>query len=141
MGLKESFTEHIIGKATQGYDCPNNTGGFVWYPYPDASWKIVNHDEYMALVNNKPLQVTAFQLNNELCIIDGTRNHLLASFVDLLKNAGVSDALYLDMGNWSYSWYRDTPEALDGTPSEVTIIYNKPNHYLGTNWITFAYVN
>lgn len=161
--------DHIVGGTLfHGYDCPNNTGGFVWYPFPEASWKIVNQEEYKALISNAPLPFTAFQqellihhgeiipfvrpdrptryralcnLNNELCIIDGTRNHLLASFVDILKNAGVSDALYLDMGNWSYSWYRDTPEDLDGTPSEVTIIYNKPSRYFGTNWITFWYAN
>ena len=152
----------------RGYECPNNTGGFVWYPYPESSWKIVDRNEALARLSQDSLPYTAFQqellihdgeiqhfmrndratlyralcnFGGQLCIIDGTRAHMLVSFVDLLKNIGVSDALYLDMGDWSYSWYRDYPEDVEG--SKVTIIQEKPDGkpYYGSNWLIFYYVN
>ena len=156
------------GVLYQGYECPNNTGGFVWYPYPDSSWKIVDRNEYLNRLSQDSLPGISFQqellihdgeiqqfvrkdratlyralcnLDGQLCIIDGTREHMLVSFVDLLKNIGVSDALYLDMGDWSYSWYRDYPEDVEG--SKVTIIQEKPDGrpYYGSNWLIFYYVN
>ena len=162
--------DHIMdGTLYKGYDDSEfNTGGFIWYSGPDASWEIVNREEFRKKTTTSPLPFTAFQqelliynnqiqkfhranranfyralcnLNGRLCIIDGTREHLMLSFVDLLKNAGVSDALYLDMGGWSYSWYREY-SFYGEEYCPATIIHDKPkNGYYGTNWLAFYYVN
>lgn len=82
------------------------------------------------------------RLNGRLCIVDGARPHLLSSFVDLLRNAGVSDALYMDMGGWKYSWYRDygADDNHQGSGRAV-IVYPKPfpRPYFGSNWLVFGY--
>ena len=163
--------DHIdAGKYYSGYDDSEfNSGGFIWYPGPDASWEIVDREEFKRKTTSSPLPFSAFQqellihnnqiqkfhrsgsrtnfyralcnLNGELCIIDGTREHMLFSFIDLLKNAGVSDALYLDMGGWRYSWYRERfPD--DDYDCPATIIYEKPQSgYYGSNWLVFYSIN
>ena len=163
--------DHIEGgNYYSGYDDSEfNSGGFIWYPGPNSSWEIVDREEFKRKTTSTPLPFSAFQqellihnnqiqkfhrsgnranyyralcsLNGELCIIDGTREHMLFSFIDLLKNAGVSDALYLDMGGWRYSWYRELlPD--DNSPCPATIIYEKPQSgYYGSNWLVFYSVN
>ena len=71
-----------------------------------------------------------------LCLIDGkvaiadSKEEIpLGDFITNLLNAGATEAIYLDMGGWKHSWYRDeTGKAVD--------IYPSPTKY-GTNWITF----
>ena len=163
--------DHIDGgELHRGYDVENNTGGFVVYPYPDLHWEIVNSTDYRQRISAKTKPCTAFQqellilhreiqqfirperpelyralcnFKGRLCIVDGTHKHLLSSFVDLLHNAGIEDALYLDMGNWSYSWYRENPDGLDLEYSSVKLIYSKPQEggYYGSNWLAFYVVN
>lgn len=158
--------DHVVaGTLYKGYDDSDfNTGGFIW---SGGLWEIVNREEFREKITSDDLPFTAFQqellihnnqiqklhranradyyralcnLNGMLCIIDGTREHLFLSFVDLLKNAGVSDALYLDMGDWSYSWYREY--SFHGDYCPATIIHKKPQSgYYGTNWLAFYYVN
>ena len=81
------------------------------------------------------------RIGENLCVVDGTHKHLLVSFVDLLINAGVTDALYLDMGDWKYSWMRKYPD--DDERCKAEIIYEKPQgkEYYGSNWLVFQYVN
>ena len=53
------------------------------------------------------------------------------SFIQLLLNAGMYDALYMDMGpGWNYSWYREY------AGGEATYIHSAT---LGsaTNWLVF----
>lgn len=131
-------------------------------------WDILDREAYLQACSQSPLPHSAFgqelliykgerkpfvrkdrpelyralcRKNNRLCVVDGTHPHLLKSFVDLLLNAGVTDALYLDMGDWKYSWMR--LHEFDHEHSEAIIIYDKPigRPYYGTNWITFQYVN
>lgn len=168
--------KHIYdGVVYEGYECDNNTGGFVSYGYnvrdDGILWDILNREDYLRACSTEPLPHSAFgqelliykgikqdfvrndrpelyralcRLNDCLCVIDGTHPHLLASFVDLLLNAGVTDALYLDMGDWKYSWFRQYPDDYDDEAKcKETIIYNKPDTrlYFGTNWLVFYYVN
>ena len=158
---------HVVsGVRYDGYEENNNTGGFVSYAYPDNKWEILDRKEYLSRLNSEALPVTAFtqellirngkkqafirkdktvlyralcSLNGRLCVIDGTHEHLLTSFVDLLLNIGVTDALYLDMGEWRYSWYLNYP--WDDPRSKVTYIYPKPEPYYGSNWLVFYWVN
>ena len=165
--------KHIYdGSVYDGYDCDNNTGGFVSYGYnvrdDGILWEILNREDYLKACSTAPLPHSAFgqelliykgekqpfvrkdrpslyralcRLNNRLCVIDGTHPHLLVSFVDLLLNTGVTDALYLDMGDWKYSWLRQSPVDDDGFSKQI--IYDKPEGtpYYGTNWLVFYYVN
>ena len=163
--------DHIEGgKLFRGYVEDNNTGGFVVYPYPDFHWEIVDSPAFIQRISSETRPITAFQqellilngeiqkfkrpdlprlyralcnFNGRLCVVDGTHEHLLSSFIDLLHNAGIEDALYLDMGNWSYSWYREYQEGLDIEWSSAKLIHPKPQHgkYYGSNWLAFYIVN
>lgn len=150
-----------------------NTGGFVVYPYPypeDCQWKIVDRQEFAQRVSSETKPCTAFQqellildgkiqrfnrpdrpenyralcnFKGRLCVVDGTQKQPLSSFVALLCNADIEDALYLDMGDWKYSWYRDYPEDIDSEWGAAKIIYPKPEKggYYGSNWLVFYLVN
>lgn len=71
-----------------------------------------------------------------LCLIDGKVSIAdsdgkmkFGDFITNLLQAGATEAIYLDMGGWNYSWYRDdSGKAID--------IHPIPNKY-ATNWITF----
>lgn len=163
--------DHIeSGEPAKGYECPNNTGGFVFWGGDSGEWAFLNKGEYDACLGRDVKPWTAFQqelliykgeirpfvredrvdfyrafcnLNGRLCFVDGVRHHLLSSFVDLLRNAGVSDALYMDMGGWKYSWYRDYKgQEYNHGLGRAVIIYSKPSirPYLGSNWLVFDYV-
>lgn len=160
------------GVLYEGYECKNNTGGFVSYGYnvreDGKLWDILDHDSYMEACEKEPLPHSAFsqellihkgkrqafirtdrpdyyralcRIGENLCVVDGTHKHMLVSFVDLLVNAGVTDALYLDMGDWKYSWMRKYP--IDDERNQAEIIYEKPKgrEYYGSNWLVFQYVN
>lgn len=141
------------------------------YPFPeDCQWKIVSRQEFAQRISSEIKPCTAFQqellildrkiqnsnrfsddkpkryralcnYNGKLCIVDGTHEHLISSFVDLLYNAGIEDALYLDMGGWDYSWYREYPDGLDSGLDYARIIYPKPQRYFGSNWLVFYLTN
>ena len=70
------------------------------------------------------------ELNGKLCIIDCSVAMSYGDFVLKLKTAGVSYAMYCDMGTgWNYSWYRNER-------GEVIEIFPTPGKYT-TNWIAF----
>lgn len=72
-------------------------------------------------------------IDGKLCVADATDAVTFRDFIDNLLAAGVSEALYLDMGSgWNYSWYR--PHSGDSP----VIIHPKTHSYI-TNWITFYY--
>ena len=158
------------GELVKGYECPNNTGGFVFWGVRSGDWAFMDKGEYDDCLEGDEKPWTAFQqellvykgeirpfvrqdkvdyyrafcnLNGRLCVVDGTHPHLLSSFVDLLRNAGVSDALYMDMGGWKYSWYRDYQgQDFNHGLGRAVIIYPKPSTrpYFGSNWLVFDYV-
>lgn len=174
-GIKHSDVAgaHILdGVLYDGYECSNNTGGFVSYGYnvreDGKMWDILDRDAYLQACRTEPLPHSAFtqelliyhgeqkafirpdrpdyyralcRIGDNLCIVDGTHKHMMTSFVDLLLNAGVEDALYLDMGDWKYSWMRKY--SVEDERSKVDMIYEKPKGrgYYGTNWLVFQYVN
>ena len=68
-------------------------------------------------------------INGRVAIVDSKESIPFGNFISLLKNIDATEAIYLDMGGWKHSWYRDTSgKAVD--------IYPSPTKY-GTNWITF----
>ena len=152
-------------------DAFNSGGFVVYpYPFPDCHWKIVDRQEFAERISSETKPCTAFQqellildgkiqpfhrssdktprlyralcnYNGKLCIVDGTHEHLISSFVDLLYNAGIEDALYLDMGGWNYSWYREYPKDLDSGLDYARIIHPRPTRYFGSNWLVFHLTN
>ena len=51
-------------------------------------------------------------------------------FINNLVQAGVSNAIYMDMGEgWNYSWWRHSN-------GEAVEIHETPSSYT-TNWVTF----
>ncbi len=148
--------DHVCGgKFYKGYDCDVNTGAFVYY---DGRWKFLlgDYDEEvkkaaqnggMAFGQNMIIYEGVLQpsfreldsrhqfralceLNGRLCIIDLKEKIEYSKFLEYLMKAGVTYALYLDMGTpWNYSWYRKT----DGT---VEFIHSIEGEY-NTNWIVF----
>lgn len=69
--------------------------------------------------------------NDKLCVIQNTQPMAYLSFVDELQEIGIRDAIYLDMGGWKYSWYRND----DGKVIEIFPTSNDTNYQ--TNWIVF----
>lgn len=82
--------------------------------------KDTNKNEFRALCEQ----------DGTLCVIDSKGVSTFGDFIKNLLDAGVTEALYLDMGaGWNYSWYRDsTATALE--------IHKRRSPYT-TNWITF----
>lgn len=71
------------------------------------------------------------EYNDKLCVIQNTQPMEYIIFVQGLENLGIKDAIYLDMGGWSYSWYRNS----DGQPIEL---FSKgPSTKYQTNWLVF----
>jgi hypothetical protein len=141
------------GELHKGYSCRKNTGAFVWYK---GKWefllknyatelKVAADSSGMAVGQNmiihkhvkQPLfRSNSFQyralceLEGKLCIIQSNESIRYSDFVDMLSQAGVKHALYLDMGGWNHSWYREYED------SALTYIHNHP-HKNYTNWLTF----
>ena len=137
----------------KGYACKPNTGGFVWYK---GKWKfllndyvpelkkavassgmgvaqnmIIHNFEEQPLFRKNSFQYRALcELDGKLCIIQSQISIKYRDFVDMLMEAGVKHALYLDMGGWNHSWFRKWEN------SKPTYIKNNPHKYY-TNWLTF----
>lgn len=47
-------------------------------------------------------------IRGKLCIIDSKDAITFGDFIRSLNNLGVKEAIYMDMGGWSYSWYKET---------------------------------
>ena len=70
------------------------------------------------------------ELNGNLCIIDAVNLMDFPEFAEKLRNLGVTNALYMDMGSgWNYSWLR--------LPSgEVESLFGLPVPW-SHNWLVF----
>ena len=69
-------------------------------------------------------------LDGKACIIDSRTQMHYDEFILALKDLGVRDALYCDMGSgWNYSWYRGE----DGQPVDIIGTPWAFSH----NWLTF----
>lgn len=148
--------DHVSnGTRFKGYKCCRNTGAFVYYSnkwkflYKDYSAELDSaaknggaafaqemmiHQSEIKPTTRKDGNVNTFralcELDGKLCIIESLHNEKFGDFKESLLETGVSEALYLDMGNgWNYAWYR---------PDEATIVELHPKvHNYCTNWITF----
>lgn len=141
------------GKFYRGYKCKPNTGCFVFY---QNQWKFLLHtyaDELKLAAENggmgfgqnmiiydgvtqPPFREGRFEYRalgeyqDKLCVIDSNGVVSYSSFIQSLKNIGVTHALYLDMGRgWNHSWYRDNK----GTVVEI----HPKTHSYTTNWLVF----
>ena len=65
----------------------------------------------MNLTRNTIYRVLA-EYNDNLCIIQSATPMVYQNFVEGLVELGVKNAIYLDMGGWSYSWYRNNDDQL-----------------------------
>lgn len=140
------------GVGYNGYDCPNNTGTFVYY---NNQWKFCNDSSELdsavlyngaafsqeLIVKNGEIQPTVrrnldfsiyralCEYDNKLCIIETQGITTFGKFKKKLKEIDVDNAIYLDMGRgWNHSWYR--------TSKGVVELHPKTHDYC-TNWITF----
>jgi len=69
--------------------------------------------------------------DGRLCIADAKTNVSFGTFIQSLIDAGVTEALYTDMGNgWNYSWYRLYAK------DSATYIHSAYQE-AATNWILF----
>ena len=89
------------------------------HPLPAHAYTELRYRRALALKRHKPMIIES---NDEITI---------SKFAQMLVHYGVSDALYLDMGNWSEGWMRNkSGETLTlGTPNSET------EHQ--TNWLIF----
>ncbi len=68
-------------------------------------------------------------IDGKLAVADSKEKTHFGDFIHNQSKAGATEAIYLDIGGWKHSWYRDeNGNAID--------IYPNPTNY-GTNWITF----
>lgn len=79
--------------------------------------------------NSKTLFRALCLIDGKVAIADSKEEISIGDFITNLLNAGATEAIYLDMGDWKHSWYRDNE-------GKVVDIYPNPTRY-GTNWITF----
>ena len=70
------------------------------------------------------------ELDGRLCIIESETSVRFGDFKSNLRQIGVTEALYLDMGvGWNHAWYRPTADSL--------VELHPKYHDYCTNWITF----
>ena len=148
------------GVRYEGYECEVNTGGFAYYGEKDwefvwgdyspafdkaaekggmayAQVMMINNGEVKQTYRVNPKNtkdVNEFralcELDGKLCVIDSDGFVNFRDFVDALVKAGVSHAIYMDMGEgWNYSWWRHSC-------GEAVEIHKVESGYT-TNWITF----
>lgn len=137
----------------KGYSCPQNTGAFVYY---NGLWVFAMGDynkfleeaaqnggmgfgQAMIIYNGEKLKPWRTNSNiyralcekdNQLFIVESIKPVLYESFVNMLSDFGVVNAIYLDMGSgWNYAWYRD----VDG---RINYLHKKTHSYT-TNWLVF----
>lgn len=73
-------------------------------------------------------------IGHRLCVADASEPMRFGTFIQLLLNAGVTEALYLDMGpGWNYSWYREYAD------SNATWIHSATLSS-ATNWLVFCQI-
>lgn len=153
---------HVSGGVFyRGYKCGPNNGVFTWDAKSGCHFYNYGHINSEAVLRQiaekggmgfcqsllfykgkrftgcfKPSSVNRYralcELEGRLCVIDCSRTLSFGSFMDGLRDLGVSNAIYCDMGGgWNYSWYRKD----DGTVKEI---FPMPGKYT-TNWVTFYF--
>lgn len=138
-----------MGKRYHGFRCTRNNGAFVFY---NNQWKFL-HKNYSAeldsaavhegsgfaqemMIHNgvevshtrkagsENLFRALCEIDGKLCVADAKEWGTFGSYINNLLNAGVKEALYLDMGTgWNHSWYR--PEVNSELMGPAVIIHPK----------------
>lgn len=141
------------GLKGKGYVCERNNGAFVYYNgqpkfihknYSDEldraaenggsgfAQEMMIHNGLIVPHTRPDDNVSNFRalclINGNLVIADSKGYVEFRDFINSLLKAGATEALYLDMGGWDYSWYRDEY----GEPVDI-----HPEMSGQTNWITF----
>ena len=133
---------------------PYNRSCFVWY---NGTWKftdkngakealrkaaenggmgfrqialILGGQKQNAVMNSSNIYRALCELNGKLCIIESADTTPLPEFINELANAGVTNALYLDMGSWNHCWYRKYEHY------PATYLHSSKHNFY-TNWLTF----
>ena len=84
----------------------------------------------MNLTRNTIYRVLA-EYDDKLCVIQTAQPMTYQAFVVGLVDLGIRNAVYLDMGGWSYSWYRNSE-------GELIELFPKSNDTkYQTNWLVF----
>ncbi|MCQ2975910.1 MAG: hypothetical protein MJ211_14005 [Bacteroidales bacterium] len=125
--------DHVSdGVRYNGYPCERNTGAFVYYNGHyyflylhyiheldlAARGKGMGVAQEMIIHNGLLLQTTRDDVNQNkfralceiddaLCVVEPQKPISYGAYKDCLQALRITEALYLDMGGWSYSWYRD----------------------------------
>ncbi len=140
------------GKLYKGYEL-NGLGAFTYY---DGNFQFTNTEDaedslkraaerggngfqgFMTIYNYEVMREPEnryrcfrilAEIDGKLCVIDSKKQMYLTDFHTAVIKLGVKNAMYLDTGNWSYSWYRDNSgktHTLIGLPWPFA-----------HNWITF----
>lgn len=149
--------DHVSsGTRFRGYSCKRNSGAFVFY---DKKWKFLHHSytheldsaalyggmgfgQELIIYNGDRLETTRSdknvnlfralcEIDGQLCIADATDRMAFGDFKQALLDAGISNAIYTDMGEgWNYSWYREYQDS--------AAIFIHPHYRASaTNWIVF----
>lgn len=134
----------------KGYRCVRNTGAFVYYSgqyqfiygnYADELQKAatlggMGFAQEMMIHQGKQVETyrkagnpnifrALCELDSKICIIESTKVVRFGDFICAMKQLGVTEALYLDMGSWSYSWYRNKKgETIHTFPHNRTLLTN-----------------
>lgn len=143
------------GKKEHGYKNKRNTGAFFFY---NGKWKFL-YDKYAheldsaalnngcgyaqeMLIHEGRIRETVrpdsdyykfralCEKDGQLCIIDSKDSLLFGSFKKQLLDIGVKEALYTDMGDYGYSWYREY------SGENATYIFQTIQP-MATNWLVF----
>ena len=147
------------GKVYKGYECPRNTGAFVFeqgkwiFFYGDSMEKeyaaqleaVAKNNgcgfaQEMIIYDGKRVKGsrpegnifvfrTLCEKNGELLVIESERAMKYGTFINALEAYGVKHALYLDMGTWCYGWYRPNGKGIVDLHSQT--------HNFHTNWLVF----
>lgn len=147
--------DHVSGGVRYGgYKCDRNTGAFVYY---NDGWKfchkrysheldsaalyggaafaqeLIMMDGELLETGRRDLDCNVFRAlcerEGRLCIMESESWVTFGRFKKKLQEAGVENAIYLDMGSgWNYSWLRSDTGVVELHPKE---------HDYCTNWITF----
>lgn len=68
-------------------------------------------------------------VDGKLAVVDSNKAMKFGDFIKSLMALGASEAIYMDMGGWNYSWFREQS-------GNVKEIHSGPTPY-GTNWLIF----
>jgi len=125
------------GRKYNGYRCPRCNAAFLFYDgryrFMLGNWAAAMDTaaahggmafaQEMMLHQGKPVKTTRplgnvnqfrslCERGGQLCIAQSDSALSFGTFIGKLQAAGVTEALYLDMGGWSYGFYRPTTDSL-----------------------------